>query len=146
MGPDYTSANYFTTPSVGSGVSLEYYLQQADEEGFVLEDMVSVVSGAPRLVQDGAIVTTLEAGFTEARFTTNSSPRTAIGVNGDGKLLLVSVSSATIQQMRELMLALGCVDAFNLDGGASCGMYYNGSYLATPGRELTVTLQVCVEP
>lgn len=146
MGPDYTSADYFATPSVGSSVSLEYYLQQADEEGFVLEDMVSIVSGAPRLVQDGAIVTTLEAGFTEARFTTNSSPRTAIGVGGDGKLLLVSVPSATIQQMRELMLALGCVDAFNLDGGASCGMYYNGAYLATPGRELTVTLQVCVEP
>lgn len=146
MGPSYTSTNYFSTPSVGSSVSLEYYLQKEDEEGFVLDDMVSIVSGAPRLVQDGAIVTTLEAGFTEARFTTNSSPRTAVGVNGDGKLLLVSTPSATIQQMRELMLALGCVDAFNLDGGASCGMYYNGSYLATPGRELTTTLQVCVKP
>jgi exopolysaccharide biosynthesis protein len=65
-------------------------------------------------------------------------------VNSAGKLLLVSVPSATIQQMRELMKSLGCVDAFNLDGGASCGMYYNGSYLATPGRELTVTLQVFV--
>ena len=46
--------------------------------------------------------------------------------------------------MRELMLSLGCVDAFNVDGGASCGMYYNGSYLATPGREIPVTLQVFV--
>ena len=62
----------------------------------------------------------------------------------DGKLVLVSVPSATIQQMRQLMLALGCVDAFNVDGGASCGMYYNGSFLATPGRELPVTLQVFV--
>ena len=47
--------------------------------------------------------------------------------------------------MRELMLALGCVDAFNVDGGASCGMYYNGSFLATPGREIPVTLQVFVD-
>ena len=44
--------------------------------------------------------------------------------------------------MRELMLALGCVDAFNMDGGASCAMYYDGQVLAAPGRELTVTLQV----
>ena len=51
-----------------------------------------------------------------------------------------------LQQMRQLMLALGCVDAFNVDGGASCGMYYNGTYLSKPGRELTVTLQVFVSP
>ena len=146
MGTGYTAADYFRTPETGTPVTLEYYLQKDDPEGFTLDGMESVISGAPRLVQDGAIVTTLEPGFTEARFTTNSSPRTAVGVNGDGKLVLVSVPSATIQQMRQLMLALGCVDAFNVDGGASCGMYYNGTYLSKPGRELTVTLQVFVSP
>lgn len=145
MGSGYTSASYFRTPSAGTKVHLEYYLQKEDEEGFTLDEMQSIISGAPRLVQDGTIVTELEAGFTEARFTTNSSPRTAVGIQADGKLLLVSVPSATIQQMRELMLALGCVDAFNVDGGASCGMYYDGTYYAKPGRELTVTLQVFVD-
>ena len=110
-----------------------------------MENLVAMISGGPRLVQDGTIVTTLEPGFQEDRFTTATSPRTAVGINGQGKLLLVSVpGGATTQQMRELMLGLGCVDAFNLDGGASCGMYYNGQYLATPGRNLTVTLQVSV--
>ena len=146
MGPKYTATNYFRTPTVGTAVTLEYYLHHEDAEGFTLDGVESVISGAPRLVQDGEIVTTLEAGFTEARFTTSSTPQTAVGVNAEGKLLLVSVPKATIQQMRELMLALGCVDAFNVDGGASCGMYYNGKYLATPGRELTVTLQVFVDP
>ncbi|MBQ7086882.1 MAG: phosphodiester glycosidase family protein, partial [Clostridia bacterium] len=60
----------------------------------------------------------------------------------EGKILIVSVKSATIQQMRELMLNLGCVDAFNLDGGASTAMYHNGNYIRTPGRELTTTLQI----
>ena len=46
--------------------------------------------------------------------------------------------------MRELMLALSCVGAFNLDGGASCAMYYDGQYIATPGRQLTTTLQISV--
>ncbi len=43
------------------------------------------------------------------------------------------------------MLVLGCVDAFNIDGGASCGVHYNESYLATPHREIPVTLQVFVD-
>ncbi len=142
MDAAFTSTEYFQTPVPGTPVSTEYYLHKEDPEGFTLDGLVSVVSGAPRLVQDGAAVTELEQGFTEARFTTAVSPRSAIGVNAAGKLVLVSVPGATIQQMRELMLALGCVDAFNLDGGASCGMYYDGTYLAKPGRELTVTLQV----
>lgn len=142
MDAAFTSTEYFQTPVPGTPVSTEYYLHREDPEGFTLDGLVSVVSGAPRLVQDGAAVTELEQGFTEARFTTAVSPRSAIGVNASGKLVLVSVPGATIQQMRELMLALGCVDAFNLDGGASCGMYYDGTYLAKPGRELTVTLQV----
>ena len=146
MGTGFMSTDYFRTPTVGAQVAMEYYLFKEDPEGFVLDDVVSIISGAPRLVQDGAIVTTLEPGFTEARFTTISAPRTAVGINGAGELLLVSVpGGATIQQMRELMLALGCVDAFNVDGGASCGMYYNGSFLATPGREIPVTLQVFVD-
>ena len=142
MDTEFTSTHYFRQPSVGGSVSIEYYLFTEDAEGFTLDGVTSIVSGGPRLVQDGAAVTTLDPGFEEARFTTAVSPRTAIGVNGQGNLVLVSVPAATIQQMREVMLSLNCVDAINLDGGASCGMYCNGTYLATPGRELTVTLQV----
>lgn len=143
MNSAYTAAEYFRTPMTGAAVSMEYTIHEsAGTDPFSLDGLVSVVSGAPRLVQDGAAVTTLEPGFTEARFTTNSAPRTAAGVNAQGELVLASVSSATIQQMRELMLGLGCIDAFNLDGGASCAMYYNGEILAAPGRELTVTLQI----
>ena len=146
MGGGYSSTPYFRIPQKGSPISMEYYLRVADEEGFVLDGVREMVSGAPRLVKDGETVATLEAGFTESRFTTASSSRTAIGVDADGKLLLISVpAGATIQQMRELSLELGCVDAFNLDGGASSAMYYKGSYLTVPSRELTVTLQIFVD-
>lgn len=144
LGNEYTSTDYYHVPEVGDKVTLTPYLYKADEEGFIFDNVVSVVSGAPRLVKDGMIETYLEPGFTEARFTTSSTPRTAIGTLSDGKLVLVSVGAATIQQMRELMLSLGCVDAVNLDGGASTAMYYNGSYIRSPGRELTTTLQVFV--
>ena len=144
LGSEFTSTDYYHAPQVGDVVSMTPFLFKADAEGFTLDKVVSVVSGAPRLVKDGAIETYLDPGFTEARFTTAVTARTAIGTLPNGKLVLVSVSSATIQQMRELMLSLGCVDALNLDGGASTAMYCNGSYIRSPGRELTTTLQVFV--
>ena len=144
LGSDYTSTNYYHAPQLGDIVELTPYLYKADAEGFTLDNVVSVVSGAPRLVKYGAIETYLDAGFTEARFTTMSTARTAIGTLSNGKLVLVSVSAATIQQMRELMLSLGCVDAINLDGGASTALYCNGTYIRSPGRELTTTVQVFV--
>lgn len=142
-----TKKDYFTVPEVGRKLALEPYLYQEDAEGFQLDGVQTMISGAPRLVKDGAIETYLEPQYAkDSRFTTNSAPRTAVGTTRDGKLLLVSVPAATIQQMRELMLKLGCVDAINLDGGASTGMYYKGQMLATPGRELVTTLQVFVTP
>ena len=95
-------------------------------------------------MKDGVKFTGLDNGFKEARFTTAVTHRTAVGTTKDGKLLLVNVKAASIEQMRDLMLALGCVDAINLDGGGSTAMYYKGQTLATPGRNLTSTLQVFV--
>ncbi len=138
------STTWYQQPEMGRKVEIEPYLFKEDAEGFSMEDVKTIVSGSPRLVQDGVKYTQLDGGFTESRFTTMSSPRTAVGTTRDGKLLLVSVKSAKIEQMRDLMLALGCVDAINLDGGASTAMYYNGQMLATPGRNLTSTLQVFV--
>lgn len=145
MGKEFTATEWFRTPVLGESAVIEPYLREADPEGFTLENMDSIISGGPRLVQDGSLVTTLGVGFNEPRFTTLSTCRTAVGIDSNGYLVLVSVPTATIQQMRELMLALGCVDAFNLDGGGSCAMYYKGTYYSTPGRKLTATIQVFVE-
>lgn len=143
---EVTQTSYYRVPELGRKVVLEPYLYKEDPEGFSLDGVTTMVSGAPRLVKDGAIDNSTDAGFTEARFTTASTPRTAIGSTADGKLLLVQTSAATIGQLKQAMLALGCVDAVNLDGGASTAMYYNGSTVASPGRALTATLQIFVQP
>lgn len=151
MGEGFASTSYFRTPTVGRSVAVEYYLQNKSytasgaEDSFPVDDLVSVLSGAPRLVEKGAICTTLEAGFQEARFTTAVTPRTAVGTLADGKLVIVSTSAASIQQMRELMLQLGCTDAINLDGGASTALAYQGQIVRNAGRQLTTTLQVFVK-
>ena len=151
MGEGFASTSYFRTPVVGKSVELEYYLQNRSylangtDDSLEVKDLVSVLSGAPRLVEKGAICTTLEAGFQEARFTTAVTPRTAVGTLADGKLVIVSTSAASVQQMRELMLQLGCTDAVNLDGGASTALACNGQIIRNAGRQLTTTLQVFVK-
>lgn len=132
----------YAAPNIGDEMELDYFLNEPDSNGFTLDNMDFIVSGAPRLVENGAICTYLEPQFSEARFTTSISSRTAVGVTKSGLLIFVSAGAASIGQMRELMLALGCVDAINLDGGASTGFYYNGITYRTPGRALGTTVQV----
>ena len=144
FGTGFASTNYYRAPVVGTSATLTPELTQKDANGFTLDDIVSLVSGAPRLVEGGVICETLEPGFQEARFTTAVTPRTAIGKLQNGNMVIVSTSAASVQQMRELMLQLGCVDAVNLDGGGSTALAYQGKILRSPGRQLTTTLQIFV--
>lgn len=145
LSPIFEDLYLYKTPAIGQKVELEYRLKNTDAEGFTMDGVVTMISGAPRLVQDGEIYTELEPTFSGTRFTGNySAPRTAVGVTADNMLILVSVPSATTQQMRELMLNLGCVDAFNLDGGASTGIYYADSTYLPSQRGLITTIQIYV--
>lgn len=142
FGTAFAATNYYRSPEVGMMVSMEPRLTREDHNGFTLDGMVSILSGSPRLVEGGAACTTLDPGFQEARFTTAVTPRTAVGKTADGKLVIVSTGAASIQQLRELMLQLNCVDALNLDGGASTALSYDGKIIRNPGRALTTTLQI----
>ena len=133
------------SPVKGEPVSITPTFFRSVNDGIDLEGVEQIVSGSPYLVDNGEICTVLDVGFQESRFTTLSTPRTAIGKLADGKMILVSTSAATIQQMRELMLQLGCVEAMNLDGGGSTALAYDGQIIRTPGRKLTTTLHVFVE-
>ncbi len=140
------STDWHCMPEEGRQVKMAPYLQTDNNEPFSMENVVTMVSGAPRLVRAGAIETYEEPEVIAdaGRFGYGVSSRTAVGLRADGTLLLVNCPAATIQQMRELMLQLGCVEAINMDGGASTGMYYNGQFFSTPGREITSTLQIFV--
>ena len=77
----------------------------------------------------------------------NVKPGTIVDISAiksipKNKLVIVSTGSASIQQLRELMLQLGCVEAVNLDGGGSTALAYQGKLIRSPGRELTTTLQI----
>ena len=145
FGHTFVKADYFRDPAVGASVSVEPIFFRSNSDGMTLEGIEQIVSGAPCLVDNGEICTVLPAGFQEERFTSMITPRTAIGKLANGKLILVSTNAASIQQMRELMLELGCVEAMNLDGGGSTALAYDGQIVRAPGRKLTTTLHVFVD-
>ena len=61
------------------------------------------------------------------------NPRTAIGQRADGAVLLLCIEGrrsssmgATMADLIDIMVQYGAVNAFNLDGGMSSSMIYNG--------------------
>lgn len=66
------------------------------------------------------------------------NPRTAIGQRADGAILLMVINGrsieslgATLDDMAELMMEYGAVNATNLDGGSSSIMIMDGEYLTS---------------
>ena len=65
-----------------------------------------------------------------------SNPRTAIGQIGPLHYAFVVTDGRTeesaglsLVQLADLMLDIGCETAYNLDGGGSVTMYYNGKVM-----------------
>jgi exopolysaccharide biosynthesis protein len=103
-------------------------------------EMKTAIGGGPVLVQEGKIKITNEW---ERKFTgkaiKDKHPRTAMGYTSDGKIVIMVVegrnenaSGATLIQLAELFLQLGCVEALNLDGGGSSCLLVNGKETIKP--------------
>ena len=106
------------------------------------------VSYGPTLIENGEVRPGLDNNSQE--------PRTAVGQRADGKIVIVALQGRQLQALgvtcRELamiMLGYGCVDAGNLDGGASSDMYFQGKYLNvcnTSGGPRPIPTSVLVMP
>lgn len=71
-------------------------------------------------------------------FFSGVNPRTAIGQRSDGAVLMLVIDGrqiyspgATLEDLVDVMLEYGAVNASNLDGGSSSMMIYNGELLNT---------------
>lgn len=107
------------------------------------EGAVQVLSFGPALVTDGIITVSQndEVGIAMA-----SNPRTAVGIIDDLHYVFVVSDGRTgessglkLYQLAEFMKGLGAVTAYNLDGGGSSLMYFNGKIINNPttnGRDI----------
>lgn len=95
-----------------------------------------VYSFGPALLVDGEVAVTEEEEVGRAMA---SNPRTALGVTEDGTYLLVVSDGRTseseglsLSQLAQFMREIGAVTAYNLDGGGSSTLYYNGEVINNP--------------
>lgn len=134
----------------GHGLARDYVDQFIIGDSLVIDlgltpDLISegyqhIISGGPRLLAAGEIKITAEAEKFQADIASGRAPRTAIGITADQKLLLVTVNGrksgisigVTLNELAELMLELGAVDAMNLDGGGSTVMVIRDQVLNLP--------------
>jgi phosphodiester glycosidase len=89
-----------------------------------------IVGAGPRLISAGRIDITTERERMLPTFATDRHPRTAIGVLSDGRALLLVVDGRqpalsvgmSLEELAQLLVEFGAVDAINLDGGGSTTM------------------------
>ena len=111
------------------------------QNGTSYDKLLMGLGGGPTLIKNGVIRITHdeEVFFGSGIDWTNTRARTAVGFTDDQRLILLIVeegttssSGATLQQVAELMLALGVKQAMNLDGGGSTTMAVKGSLFSRP--------------
>lgn len=100
----------------------------------------TAIGGVGVLLKDGDVKNTYVEEMLDVSSTSNQ-PRTAIGIRADKKMVLFvcegrnvtpGVAGLTTLDVANVMKALGCVDALNLDGGGSSGMLVNGKETIKP--------------
>jgi hypothetical protein len=89
----------------------------------------------PGLVDNGNVqIDDGQSGLSDKQRGVNS--KTGIGLIDSKHVIVVIASSANMQQFAYIFKALGAKSALNLDNGGSTALYYNGRYLAGPGRNI----------
>ncbi|NES93864.1 MAG: phosphodiester glycosidase family protein [Desertifilum sp. SIO1I2] len=135
--------NHGTTLGITANRELEMITAKVDGKPEWNQHWFSLTCG-PRLLKQGKVwLAPKSEGFTDPHVL-DRGYRTAIGFPASRKqLYLVSfLASLSLQQEAEMMQGLGCVEAMNLDGGASMGLAYRGDVLIAPGRNLTNVIVV----
>ena len=100
------------------------------------EGAVQVFSFGPGLVEDGSIIVDASDEVDRAKA---SNPRTAIGILGENHYVFVvsdgrteESEGLTLYELAEFMQSLGVQTAYNLDGGGSSTMVYQGGVVNNP--------------
>jgi len=95
-----------------------------------------VLSFGPALIKDGSISVTES---TEVDKAMRSNPRTAICITNDNHILMVVADGRTskstglsLYELAQFLQTLNVKYAYNLDGGGSSTMYFNGSVINNP--------------
>lgn len=104
----------------------------------------NLLSFGPALIKDSQIVVD---EYTEVSRAMSENPRTAIGIIDDLHYVIIVSDGRTseseglsLYEMATIFKELGAITAYNLDGGGSSTMYFNGNVVNNPttsGRHIS---------
>ena len=112
------------------------YENEISANQLVKDGVVNLLAFGPALVENGEIVvnTKSEVGQSMA-----SNPRTAIGIIDENHYIIIVSDGRTsesqglsLYEMAEVMKSYRVKTAYNLDGGGSSTMYFNGQVINKP--------------
>ncbi len=113
-------------------------------EQLVADGVWNTLSFGPGIVSDGAIIEGIDSVEVDTNFGNHSvqgeQPRTGIGILGDNHLVFVVADGrsagysrgVTMTEFAQIFVDLGATTAYNLDGGGSSTMWFNGQLVNNP--------------
>lgn len=127
------------------------------------KSILHMISGGPRLVKNGVPYVSKHEEKFKSDIARGRAARTAVGITRDGQILLVAVDGLpraksqrsskksvgmTLEELADLMINLGAVEAMNLDGGSSTTMCIAGRTINQPtgGSEQRVSNAIIIRP
>ena len=112
------------------------YENQISADQLVQDGVVNLLAFGPSLVENGEISVGIN---TEVGQAMASNPRTAIGIIDENHYIIVVSDGRTseskglsLYQMAEVMKSYGVKTAYNLDGGGSSTLYFDGQVINKP--------------
>jgi len=112
------------------------YEDQVSADQLVQDGVVNLLVFGPSLVENGEISVDTN---TEVGQAMSSNPRTAIGIIDENHYIIIVSDGRTseskglsLYQMAEVMISYGVKTAYNLDGGGSSTLYFNGQVINKP--------------
>ena len=112
------------------------YEDQVSAEQLVKDGVVNLLAFGPSLVENGEIVVDTNS---EVGQSMSSNPRTAIGIIDENHYIIVVSDGRTsesqglsLYELAEVMKSYGVKTAYNLDGGGSSTLYFNGQVINKP--------------
>lgn len=128
------------------GTAKIYDETETSAEELLAAGVWNTLSFGPALVENGSIVADLGSVEVDTNFGNHSiqgtHPRTAVGVIDANHYVFVVVDGRergysrgmSLDELAQVMADLGATTAYNLDGGGSSTMYFNGEVINQPSN------------
>ncbi|MFH1825906.1 MAG: phosphodiester glycosidase family protein [bacterium] len=114
------------------------------------QNIKHLISGGPRLIKQGESYVAKHEEKFRPDVALKRAARTAVGIGKENELLLITVDGpsnkgslgVTLEELSELLLSLGAMEAVNLDGGSSSSMVIRDQLVSGVHRSISNAIVV----